>query len=157
MLTDSNGVTLGTVLSVGTTIAGAGYTPAHFAFVTIRTSTGHIVAMGLDGLVVYGQVYWNGGNCNSGSGILNTGSSTASRKGFCKLVVRGRDGTLYTTGASGCDSSGLVDSVQLGGITHIDSTGVCSASESTNFGWPVTATNNASVGLPATIGLPLTY
>ncbi len=149
-------MTLGSVLSVGTNLSGVGYTPVHSAFVTIKTSTGHIVSIGLDGLVVFGQTYWNGGSCGAGQAILNTGTSSASRKGFCKLVVRTTAG-LYTTGASGCDANGLVDSVQLVGVTNIESTGNCSSSSSSNFGFPLTPVTNTDIGLPATIGLPLSY
>ena len=156
MLKDANNVTLGKVLSVGTSLSGVEYTPQHFAFVTIQTSTKHIISMGLDGVAAFGQVYWNGGGCGSGQAILNTGTSSASRKGFCKLVVRTASGALMSTG-SGCDANGLVDSVQIAGVTNIESTGSCSGSSSTNFGFLLTTVANTDIGLPASIALPLSY
>ncbi|NVB82905.1 MAG: collagen-like protein [Kofleriaceae bacterium] len=154
VLKDANNVTLGTVISIGQPVGGSGYTPAHTAYVVLKTSTGHIVPLGFDGLVVFGQMYWNGGGCDAGQGIMNSGSSTAVRKNFCKLVMRSTNGTLWTTGATGCDANGLVDSVQIG-PTHIESTGVCNTTTSNNYGWRVTAVTNTDVGLPATIALPL--
>lgn len=155
-LKDASNVTLGTVLGIGQSIGGSGYTPAHTAYVVIKTSTGHIVPLGMDGLVVFGQMYFDGGNCNAGSGIMNSGINTASRKNFCKLVMRSSGGGLYTTGATGCDANGLVDSVPFS-ATNIESTGSCSPSTSHNYGWPITPTTNTAVGLPATIALPLSF
>jgi hypothetical protein len=148
-------VTLGNVISIGQTIGGSGFTPAHSAYVTIKTSTGHLVSIGMDGLVVLGQMYWNGGTCGSGTGIMNSGISTASRKYYCKVVIRSVSGTLYTTGP--CDANGLTDSLQPGGVTNIESGGVCSASASSNYGWVLSVTTNTAIGLPASIALPLSF
>ena len=155
-MTDANGVVLGRVMSIGVSM-GSGHLPAHPGYVTIRTSTGHIVSLGLDGLVNWGQIYWNGGNCGAGTGILNTGLP-AIRKGFCKLVVRGANG-LYATGGGGCDSDGLVSSQVLAGptTTNIESSGSCSTSASGNSGYVLTPVTHTDIGLPAVLARPFSF
>ena len=156
-LRDANNVVLGKVLSVGMNLDGVGYSPVHYAFVTIKTSTGHIVSVGLDGLIVTGQMYWFQGSCGAGTPLLGSGISTASRKAFCKLVLRSTNGKLYSTESASCDAYGMVASVKTGPWTNLESTGNCNTTTSNQYGWPMVEVTNTGIGLPATIALPLSY
>ncbi|WP_426277547.1 DUF7151 family protein [Chryseobacterium sp. S-02] len=144
-LVDANNQLIGYVQSIGTN----NY--------VIKTSNGYITTINIDGTFAGIQTYYGDSACSGSVKYINSGNSTLQNRNGKYLYYEGTTGKFFKI--DNVNSNGYATNVAMTGIGYIyQVSGTCSSSSSTNFGWKVetTETTRATIGLPATITLPLT-
>lgn len=150
-LVDANNQLIGYVQSIGT----SNY--------VIRTSNGYITTISIDGSFVGAQTYYNDSGCNGITKYINSGGSTTL--GYIRsgkyLYYEPTTGKFFKL--KNINSNGIAISVTIPSSSYIynfnasTNVGTCTVGSGT-VGWQVeeTETTRATIGLPATITLPLT-
>jgi len=144
-LVDANNQLIGYVQSIGTN----NY--------VIKTSNGYITTINIDGTFAGIQTYYGDSACSGSVKYINSGNTTLQNRNGKYLYYEGTTGKFFKI--DNVNSNGYATNVVMTGIGYIyQVSGTCSSSSSTNFGWKVetTETTRATIGLPATITLPLT-
>jgi len=144
-LVDANNQLIGYVQSIGTN----NY--------VIKTSNGYITTINIDGTFAGIQTYYGDSACSGSVKYINSGNTTLQNRNGKYLYYEGTTGKFFKI--DNVNSNGYATNVAMTGIGYIyQVSGTCSSSSSTNFGWKVetTETTRATIGLPATITLPLT-
>ena len=140
-LLDGNNVNLGSVLS------------ADQSGVTVLTSGGYMIEIPWNAAFPSAQIYYTGANC-TGTAYLNHGGGGAPFPTmFGKWVVFSRAlNSLVTpaTVANGVSTAETFNAATLDNPT-------CGASDGPAEGWKLQTVTRATVGLPATIALPLKF
>lgn len=127
-------------MELGTIIAMSEYQP----YVTILTSTGHLVSVAWDGTVGAGQIYYTGGSC-TGTAYLNSGGADTYPI-FAKGVFYSASmGTLMVP--ANPDANGLAQNEAFTSAS-IDNPS-CYASAGAVHGYELEAVTPTAVGLPA--------
>jgi hypothetical protein len=161
LLKDNTNVSLGKVLEIG---ALGNISPVEAARdgVTVVTSTGYVVTILLDGSVgATGNIYWNSGTstCGTGAVYFNFGTSSTPAAMFGKYVLRSVASGGKAYAPTTVDGNGrAVSFTQAGTSTWgFEVNGACNPSSSTTNRQlvAVSEVSRATMGLPATINLPL--
>ncbi len=140
-LTDASSASLGTITQI--TPFGATY--------QLLTSTNHIVSLTLDGTFPDTEwIYYSNTDC-TGSANVKADSVGLAYDG--KAVIASNN-TLYTFTTT--NTNGISESqAGINSGSHWNNTFGCLLYSTIINGWPLTETSNTSIGLPATIALPL--
>ncbi|WEK70179.1 MAG: collagen-like protein [Candidatus Chryseobacterium colombiense] len=144
-LVDANNQLIGYVQSIGT----SNY--------VIKTSNGYITTINVDGTFPGLQSYYGDSSCSGTIKYINSGNNTLQNRNGKYLYYEGTTGKFFKI--DNVNANGYATNVAMSGIGYLyQVAGTCSPSSSTNFGWKVetTETTRATIGLPATITLPLT-
>ena len=148
---DNNGANLGTVIDVSVSSQ---------SFVAFLTSTKHYVKLRFNGTIQNeSSIYFASADC-TGTPYGGSGGTSGNQR-FAKTVVYRTTGQLYTL--ANPDANGLATPLPQAtiGITVAsveDSiSGVCNASASTQYMFPLTLVTPAAVGLPASVAAPLSF
>ena len=150
-LKDANGVTIGTIVTIGTTV---------YNFL-VKSSTGYYFSINMDGTFPNQQLYYSTSNCTIGSGTsvwLNSGNANVTSYRNGKLVVyEGASGNFWVP--SNVNANGIASSVAFTAPSLWNGSGVQTnwscGSGSANGGWLLTPITRATAGIPNSIAAPL--
>jgi len=153
-LKDANNVTLGMLVDVNFISPSGGNNREQ---ATIRTPAGYFVVLNMDGTFPPAQTYHTGNTtCTNGAIYLNSGSNTVQGYVFGKTAFYSQARNTFMVPAN-VNGSGLAMAVSVPGAQSLENiSGSCTTSSGTNnYGWLLTTTTRAAVGLPNTIALPI--
>lgn len=144
-LKDSNGVTLGFVIS------------STRNQVTFQTPTGHQTTINWTGTFPSAQIYYSSfdGSVCSGSAYLNGGNSTPSNIYGKWMVFSGSLQTLMVPSNESLQPDGTSLSSVPQSVAGIDNPACGASGPSSNAMWPLSSISRTAVGLPAVILPPL--